>query len=234
MLLCFPASLSITRKHTLVRRNWSRCVLVTTRAVAFVFFRLLNWQVIPLPFHWLEAVVRAVLENEIAHLSKSNASHTPFLSWIHTQKRTPTGTHDIETAAQPAASLLSFPPLSPWRQASRAGWFQTIVNQHRLKGGGGVSLCVSTWLKEHERLSVVFTPRWLKRPTVPAGTREKEYPDIDVCIFTPLQLQPSHSFIARGHRSDKVVILPSVHFHPMKGIHPNNVIKCNRYMMTGM
>lgn len=56
------------------------------------------------------------------------------------------------TAVLPATSSLSFPPLSPWRQASRAGWLQTVVNQHRLKregerggggGGGGVSLCLN-------------------------------------------------------------------------------------------
>lgn len=65
-----------------------------------------------------------------------------FVSCIPTQ--THTETHGwFGTAVLPATSSLSFPPLSPWRQASRAGWFQTVVNQHRLKREGeGGSLCV--------------------------------------------------------------------------------------------
>ena len=99
------------------------------------------------------------------------------MSAVYPHKHTHTETHGwIGTAALPATSSLSFPPLSPWRQASRAGWLQTVVNQHRLKkgrggeeedeeeeeeegGGGGVSLCLKNMTKRTLR-----APRYLPPP----------------------------------------------------------------------
>lgn len=89
-----------------------------------------------------------VLDNKITLLLKRKKNliclFVSCIPHIHTQ--THIVTHGwFGTAVLPATSSLSFLPLSPWRQASRAGWLQTVVNQHRLKteDGEGVSLCLN-------------------------------------------------------------------------------------------
>lgn len=158
MFLCFFVLLSITLR---VARNCLHSLLVTTCAInhdergvtyqhkRFDFSSDLTGHVFNL---WPSEKKKAILltcsarqRNYLLFLETKVSSLSLFASCIPT--RAHTETHGwFGTAVLPATSSLSFPPLSPWRQASRAGWFQTVVNQHRLKREGeeeGVSLCLN-------------------------------------------------------------------------------------------
>lgn len=119
--------------HDLYHQSALSVVLLTD--VSCLFFssdltgpRVILWQKLPLALH-------SARQLNYSSFAKYNLFPSPCLLYTHTSTETHTETHGwLETAVLPATSSLSFPPLSPWRQASRAGWLQTVVNQHRQKG----------------------------------------------------------------------------------------------------
>lgn len=157
LFFVFPQLLSIICENMRVRRNWLHSLLVTTctvnqcgarrylsiQAVCF-FFQILTGHVFTL---WPD-ILRAMADSKILLFLFHRESTISLFCLLYTH----TGTHWNTWLIQGLLFCQQHHhspshPLSPWRQASRAGWFQTVVNQHRLKRegeGGGVegSLCV--------------------------------------------------------------------------------------------
>lgn len=145
--MCCKKLVAFFACHNLCHQSWWAWRYLSTQALWFLL-RFDRSRIQPLTGKKKKAILltcSARQRNYLLFLETKVSSLSLFASCIPT--RAHTETHGwFGTAVLPATSSLSFPPLSPWRQASRAGWFQTVVNQHRLKREGeeeGVSLCLN-------------------------------------------------------------------------------------------
>ena len=105
-------------------------------SVLFVFFQILTGHV----FTLRPDILHAMVDNKIVLFPSHRESTISLFCLLYTHTGTNWNTWLIQGLlfCQQHHHSPSH-PLSPWRQASRAGWFQTVVNQHRLKreGEGG-------------------------------------------------------------------------------------------------